>query len=80
VPSLTPLMHSILDRLLELLPEEPRAAKLLNDIRDPDERLGELFDRAVQAAQAEDAEAVAAREVPASELHPRHAAKHRAAS
>lgn len=79
MPSLTPLMHSILDRLLQLLPDEPRVAKQLNDILDSDARLGrELSDRAALAAPLEDTEATAAHAVPASGLQPAPAAARRA--
>jgi len=69
VPSLNPLMHSILDRLLQLLPDEPRVAKQLNDILDSDAHLG---------GESFDPEGSAARAAPASELHPRPAAARRA--
>ena len=76
MPSLAPLMHSILDRLLQLLPDEPRVAKQLNDIRDSDARLdGAPFEPAIPAAQAEDA---ATREGPASGLLTTPAAARRA--
>jgi hypothetical protein len=49
VPS-TQLLSSILDRLLLLLPAEPRAAKLLSDIIDSDARAGKaLVERVLRA-------------------------------
>jgi hypothetical protein len=69
VPSSSQLLYSIMDRLLELLPDEPRTLKLLNDIIESDPLAGKaLVESALRSPAAPPA---STREVPASGVRPK---------
>jgi hypothetical protein len=71
VPSANQLLYSIMVRLLELLPDEPRKLKQLNDIIESDPRHGEdLVESALRATGVRSAQAASTRDVPASSVRP----------
>lgn len=82
MPSPGRVLHSIMDRLLQLLPDEPRALKLLDDIVDADSRSdAALIERGLHAPEGAAAPGPT-HEVPASVVRSSRpaAVKHRAAS
>jgi hypothetical protein len=72
VPSSSQLLYSIMVRLLELLPDEPRKLKQLNDIIESDPRAGKaLVESALRAPGAGSAQPASTRDVPASGVRPK---------